>query len=305
MPTLTAIEMFIRVAEEGSFTKAADALSASRTMASKYVSDLEAELGVRLFERTTRKVHLTEAGTAYLAKARFALDTLEMANDEASQYGGNAKGLLRITAPLNFGSRQLAPALARFRALCPDVSIDLLLNDRKVDLMEEGYDAAIRIGDLKDSSLIARKLATVRRVICASPDYLAARGEPQIPQDFEHHECLGYQYSSEGQFWYLSDLNDPKKVTKVRVRGSVQTNNGDVNLQLAMEHVGIANLPTFIANDALRSGQLVRLLPGYEPPPISLYVVFGPGRLQPLKLRRFVDHLIDEFDGEPVWDRQP
>lgn len=302
MPTLTAIEMFIRVAEEGSFTKAAEALSASRTMASKYVSDLEAELGVRLFERTTRKVHLTEAGVAYLDKARHALDTLEVASDEASHFGGNATGVLRISAPLNFGSSQLAPAIARFRELCPDVSIELLLNDRKVDLIEEGYDAALRIGELKDSSLISRKLATVRRVLCASPQYLERHGKPQKPSDIEDHECLGYHYSSEGQFWNLTDLST-QKTKRTRISGAVHTNNGDVNLQLAIQSVGIANLPTFIANDALNSGKLVQVLPGFEPPAIYLYVVFGPGRLQPLKLRRFVDHLVDEFKGEPAWDR--
>jgi len=302
MPSFAALEMFVSVADEQSFTRAAALKDTSRTMASRYVSDLEAELGTRLFDRTTRSVRLTEAGHAYLTRARVVLETLQLANDEASRFSDTPTGKLRISAPLTFGSRYLAPILAEFRRHFPEVEIDVFLSDRTVDLIEEGFDLALRIGNLQDSTLKARKLVTIRRSLVASADYLKSAGEPLQPGGLKAHQCLGYHYANDGSEWQVQTVADGATKTSVRVRGAISSNNGDVNLQLAEQGCGIANLPVFITHQHIAQGKLVRVLPAYEPPPIGLYVIFPPGAHQPLKMRRFVDHVAYWFRNQTPWN---
>lgn len=300
MPTLIAVETFVRVAELGSFTKAADELDVSRTMASKHVMDLEAELGAKLLNRTTRTVHLTEAGEHYLDRARDALDRLNAAGDAVGEFTGAPKGRLRVTAPLSFGTRHVAPALVTFHERFPDVSVDIDLVDRTVDLMAEGYDVALRIGALADSSLIARRLAPIRRVLCASPDYLARAGTPRNPADLAEHQCLGYSLMAERADWRLDGLGGTESVT---VAGCLRANNGDVLADLAVAGHGIINSPTFIVAEHLADGRLVRVLPEHAPPAIALHAVYPPDRRPPLKLRGFIDHMAETFGGVPPWDR--
>ncbi|MEL6503983.1 MAG: LysR substrate-binding domain-containing protein [Pseudomonadota bacterium] len=304
MPTLTTIETFVHVAQELSFTKAANLLQVSRTIASKRIADLEAELGIRLFDRTTRSVQLTEAGTLYLTRAETALETLQLAGEEASQLSQTPMGKLRVTAPLTFGARHLGDPLSEFHERFPHVEVDLFLSDRHMDLIEDGYDVALRIGILKDSTLIARKLCTMRRMLCASPAYLADHGTPKKPEDLRHHKCLGYRFASEGSEWHLHHIQRPEDVTVVRVNAALRTNNGEVNLQFAQKGLGITSLPDFIVAESISAGRLVPVLPDYQPEPLALHVVFPPGPHQPQKTRVFVDHMADWFRKHPSFEAQ-
>lgn len=302
MPTLSTIETFVHVAEELSFTKAAGLLQVSRTIASKRIADLESELGIRLFDRTTRSVQLTEAGALYLLRAQSALETLQLAGEEASQLSQTPTGKLRVTAPLTFGARHLGEPLAAFHAQFPHVEVDLFLSDRHMDLIEDGYNVALRIGILKDSTLIARKLAVIRRVLCASPDYLSEHGTPAVPDDLRHHKCLGYRFASEGSDWALRHTQTEVEISSIRITSGLRTNNGEVNRHLAEKGLGIASLPDFIAAQALQAGTLVRVLPDYEPAPLALHVVFPPGPHQPQKTRLFIDHMAQWFHKHFVFD---
>jgi DNA-binding transcriptional LysR family regulator len=297
---LTALEVFTRIVETGSFTLAAAELNLSRGAVSKHMTVLEDRLGVRLLNRTTRRSSLTEAGTAFYERCRQLLADLEEAELQAGQAALCPRGVLKISAPMSFGIHHLAPALPDYLRAYPEVTVDLALNDRVVDLVDEGFDVAIRIRRLDDSSLIARRIAPCRMVVCAAPAYLAARGEPRVPADLARHDCLAYTYAARGDVW---EFTGPEGVETVRVTGRFRANNGDALGAAAAAGYGIIIQPTFIVSDQLASGVLRPILTDYRLAESSIFAVWPPGRHVSAKLRSFVDFLAARFGPEPYWDR--
>ncbi len=300
MDRLTAIEAFVRVAEARSFSEAARRLRSSKSAVSRNVGALESELGVRLFHRTTRSLTLTEAGRGYFERATRILADLEEANLAVSQLQSAPRGRLRVSAPMSFGFLHLAPALPDFLARYPEVAVDLAMNDRFVDLIDEGFDVAVRIGALEDSSLIARKLAPMRRVVCASPAYLEARGVPLSPDGLEDHECLCNSNIAPSQEWRFTALDG--KPWPVEVKGRLSANNGDALRVAALKGQGFANLPTFIVGGDLQAGALVTVLDEFISQDMAMSAVYPHSRHLSPKVRAFVDFLADRFGPRPYWD---
>jgi DNA-binding transcriptional LysR family regulator len=292
MDQLNAMRAFVAVAESGHFAQASERLGASRTMASKLVMDLEAHLGQRLLNRTTRRVSLTELGAAYLERCRDILAAIEEAEREITAQASEPVGRLRVTAPMSFGVSHVAPQIAVYTARHPRVSVDLVLNDRLVDLVEEGYDLAIRIGRLADSSLVAKRIGVTRLITCASPAYLAAHGRPKTPADLAQHECLLYSYASAGAVWTFSGVGGEETV---RVGGRVACNNGDAIRAMAIAGLGVVAQPDFIVARHLRSGALEQVLAAYTNSVAGIYAIHPSHRHVPLKLRCFIDQLATAF----------
>lgn len=299
---LTGMQVFARVASLGSLSAAARALGMSPTMATKHVAALEERLGVRLLLRTTRKLTLTEAGRRYLESIERILAEVEEADATAAAERAEARGTLRVNAPLSFGLHEIAPLMPEFARLHPAVVVDLGLSDRFVDLVEEGWDLAIRIGRMLDSSMVARRLASCRMAVCGSPDYLAAHGRPTSVQQLAAHNCLSYTLSrtQTGGRW----LFGPDGQVGVPVAGNLRANNGDVLVAAAVAGQGLIYEPTFLLSETLKDGRLIAIaldelcieLPG-------IYAVHPAGRLPPAKVRAFVDFLAQRFAGIPPWDR--
>lgn len=299
MDQLRALRVFAAVVEQGSFAAAANHLGLSRTAASKHVQDLEARLGVALLNRTTRSVSLTQTGAAYFERARHILDELEAADAEASLQTRTPRGRLRVSVPVSFGVRHLAPRLNGFRDSYPEVHLDLIVSDRQVNLVEEGFDLAIRIGELADSSLIARRIATGRLILCAAPGYLEARGWPAVPRDLRAHTCLGYPYWSGYQNWLFTDpRGNPHRVP---VRNELWSNNGDLLLAAAIGGCGIVRQPDFIVHEALARGDLVEILPDLVKPEIGIHAIYPPAAVVALRLRVFIDYLTETFANDQPW----
>lgn len=289
---LAALRTFVTVVESGGFSRAASVLESTTAAVSRRVAALEKRLGTRLLNRTTRTMSLTEAGERYyrdLVEILRALDEAEArATGEAAELGGT----LRITAPVSFGARRLSPLLADFMAIHPQLKVVLILDDSYRDLVSEGLDLAIRIGELKESTLIARPLASVRRYLCASPGYLAQHGEPQKPAELMDHACLHYNNVMLREEWNLVGPNGPELVS---VSGPLSANNGDVLREAAIAGQGIAVLPDFLVEEELASGRLQRILTDYEPPDYGLYAVWASGGFMPTKIRLLVDFLLERF----------
>ncbi len=300
MDRLTAIEAFVRVAEAQSFSEAARRLRSSKSAVSRNVGALESELGVRLFHRTTRSLTLTEAGRGYFERATRILADLEEANLAVSQLQSAPRGRLRVSAPMSFGFLHLAPALPDFLARYPEVSVDLAMNDRFVDLIDEGFDVAVRVGALEDSSLIARKLAPIRRVVCASPAYFKARGLPRSPDDLKGHECLSNSNIVASQEWQFTALDG--KPWPVAVKGRLSANNGDALRIAALKGLGLVNLPTFIVGGDLQAGALATALDEFISQDMALSAVYPHSRHLSPKVRAFVDFLAGCFGPRPYWD---
>ncbi|TGD73294.1 LysR family transcriptional regulator [Mangrovimicrobium sediminis] len=299
MDRIDAMRAVVAVVSEGSFTAAAQRLSMSPQLVSKYVGQLEQHLGVRLLNRTTRRVHPTEAGSRYAQQAQQVLDDIDDMENQLGDLHGEARGELRVSAPVSFAMRHLGHFLNDFQQAYPEVGIDLQLNDRKVDIVEEGFDVALRIGQLRDSSLIARRIAPVRLVLCAAPQYLERHGTPQQPQDLAGHRYLRYGYRDSDaddalQRW-LGEGSPP--------RGALASNNGDVLVQTAIAGGGIVLQPTFICGEAIAAGDLQVLLPDHEPPPLALYAVYAHRKLLANKLRCFVESIQGYYGEPPYWDR--
>jgi DNA-binding transcriptional LysR family regulator len=301
MDRFTGMAVFVKVVESSSFAAAARHFRLSPAMVSRHVHALEEQLGVQLLNRTTRRVSPTEVGQAYYQRVRQILADIEEADRLASDLQAMPRGLLRITSSQSFGIRHLAPAIADYLALCPDVQMDVTLNDRYLEIIEEGFDLAIRIGHLEDSSLIARRLAPIRMALCASPGYVARHGAPQAPPELARHNCFVYTYAASQSEWRFVD--DAGKEHAVHIAGRLLANNGDVLRTAALQGQGVALGPTFILGDDMRAGTLVRLLPEYTPPEVGLYAVYPPSRHLSTKVRSFVDFLVTRFGGEPEWDR--
>lgn len=297
MDRLAAMTAFARVAETGSFSEAARRLRSSKSVVSRQIAALESELGVRLLHRSTRALTLTEAGRSYFDQLVRILADIDEANLSVSHLQAAPRGRLRVNAPMSFGIRHLAPAIPDFLARCPEVEIDLTLNDRFVDLVDEGFDMAVRIGQLIESSLVARRLAPLRRVVCASPAYLAARGIPTTPDDVAGHECLCYSNMSAGNEWKFVDRDG--RPWPVEIKGRLRINNGDAIRVAALNGLGLACLPSFIVGEDLRAGTLVPVLTEAMHQDGAVFAVYPHARLLSPKVRVFIDFLAERFGPNP------
>jgi len=298
---VTGMQVFVRVATLGSFSAAGRALNLSQTMVTKHVAALETRLGIKLLHRSTRKLVLTEGGRSFLAASERILADIEEAEASASLERVEPRGTLRLNVPLTFGFRQIAPALADLARLYPSVTVDLGLADRYVDLIDEGWDLAIRIGRLQDSSLVARKLAPCRIVVCGAQSYLDRHGVPGSPADLSVHNCLGYTLPTalSASRWIFGKDSE----TVIPIVGNLRANNGDALLAAALAGQGLIYQPTFLVGDNLRDGSLVRLLSEYPVPELGIYAVLPSGRQAPAKVRVVIEFLAARFAPLPDWDR--
>lgn len=288
---------FVRAVETGGFSTAARDLGLTPSALSKLVTRLENRLGARLLHRTTRRLQLTAEGEAFYAKARPILAAMDEAEAEVTQASASPRGLLRLHCGSAFGMHQLAPAIPRFQALHPDIEMDITISDQLMSGMEEGVDIAIRIGPLDESSMVARRICNLQRVICASPAYLARRGTPRTPDDLQQHNCLWITSLPALRRWPF-DTDDGIRV--VNVGGNVAANNAETVLQLAVAGVGITRLTDVIVGDALRRGELVPILTDWHHvEPVPLFATYPSGRNLSPKVRAMVDFLVEEFGGVP------
>lgn len=292
MDRFQQMQTFVAVVDAGSFIGAADTLGLSKAAVSRHVNELEARLGVRLLHRTTRRLSLTSEGEVFLGRSRDLLSILDEAEAEVTSSSLSARGRLRVNVPVTFGIRQLAPLWSMFRALHPQVELEVTLADRMVDLIEEGFDLAIRIGTLSSSSLISRKLTTTRLIICASPQYLAAHGTPALPAELGSHAVIGYSYFASGDEWHLEGPAGP---VSARTRPSFHSNNGDTCLAAALAGQGIILQPDFLVGEDIQSGKLVELMPEYSAGELGVYAVYPSRRLVALKVRALVEFLAERF----------
>ncbi len=299
MDKIETMKAFSAVVQEGSFAKAAQRLNLSPQLISKYVSRLEEALHTRLLNRTTRKVSMTEAGSAYFARCQQILIDIEEMESALSNLHQKVSGVLTISAPMSFGAKHLAKLLVDFQRQYPEVKVDLKLTDRKVDIVEEGIDIALRIGRLKSSSLIARRLTSIRIAICASPEYLKKKGTPQTVQELHGHTYLKYSYADNAMLF----AQFGKEGQDLKLRSSINCNNGDLLVAAAIYGGGIAIQPTFIAGEAIAAGKLQEILSAYAPEPVGLYAVYAHRKFLASKVRSFVDFISDYYGEVPYWDR--
>ncbi len=304
MDRFKAMQLYCRIIETGRLSAAADQLNLSRGAVSKQLAKLEAHLGGRLLNRTTRRLTPTEAGVAFYERASAILQDLAEAECAVTGLSQEPRGVLKINAPMSFGSKYMGKLLADYQQRYPQVFVDIDLHDRQIDLVEEGYDVAIRIAELRDSSLIARRLAPSRLVLCASRDYLEKHGEPDTPEALKEHQCLLYSYLDSAKYWTLYNKAGDKK--QILITGGLRANNGDLLCDAMVNGLGIALTPTFIAGDAIRAGKARIILPDWQPksPPISL--LYPSSKHLSAKVRAFVDMALAHFntasDGRPAWD---
>lgn len=298
MDRFLEMKVFAAIVEAGSFTAGADVLGMSKAAVSRHVAELEERLGVRLLHRTTRRLSPTGEGEIFHARCRELLGNLDEAEAEISSRVGEATGLLKLNVPVTFGLMHMAPLWPAFMARHPKLALDITLSDRVADLVEEGYDAAVRIGQLAPSSLIGRKIASTRMVVCASPDYLARRGEPVHPRDLLGHDVISYSLSASGENWSFSG---PAGEATVKVVPRMRTNNGDTCRAAALQHQGIILQPTFIVGQDLAQGTLREVLPGYRSGELGIHAVYPSRKFVSPKLRLLIDFLVDAF-AEPDWD---
>jgi DNA-binding transcriptional LysR family regulator len=293
------MQVFAQVVEAGSFAKAAERLGMSTSAASRHVADLEAHLQTRLLNRTTRRVSLTESGRAFYERSVQLLTDLQEAEEEASSAAVVPRGTIRLTTSVNFGVRHVAPAIAAFVAAHPDVRFDVSLADRVVDLVEEGFDIAIRIGTPGADNLVARKLGETRLVPCASPAYLERHGAPKTPAELANHNCFTYEYVTPRNVWRFRDRSGAEQA--VRVSGTLHSNNGDLLAEVAARDAGIVFEPAFIVGPDVRAGRLVPLLQDFVPPPVPIYAVYPSRKHLSAKVRRFVEFLVERFAHAQDW----
>ncbi len=300
MDTLDGMRTLISVINEGSFTRAATRLSISPQLVSKYIGQLEARLGTRLLNRSTRRLSVTEAGQAYFERCVHILAEIDELEDAVGDMSVTARGTLRINSPMSFGEQHLATAVAAYQRKHTEVRVDMTLDDRVVDVVSEGFDLAIRIGQLGDSALVARHLAPVNLVVCGAPDYLDERGVPQSPEDLAQHDCLGYTYWSERDHWRFEADG---RHHDVKVDGRLRANNGTALRRAAVAGNGLILQPTFIVGDDLRDGRLVRVLTDFTIKPVNVYAVYAHRQYLSSKVRTFVDFLSVHLGSPPYWDQ--
>lgn len=293
MDILNCMRVFTAVVETESFTAAGMRLDLSKAVVSKYVGHLEDHLGTRLLNRTTRRLSLTESGVAYYERCTQILADVDEAEQAAGQLTAIPRGTLRVTMPVSFGRIRIAPLLTAYMQRYPDVKLDVTLSDRRVDLVEDGYDLAIRVGYLPESGMIARKLTTDRVVLCAAPAYLKRHGMPQTPEALRDHACLVYSYASTGDEWVLDDAEGKRHA--IRIAGPMRVNNGDMLRAAALDGAGIIREPHFIVGTDLQAGRLVELLPDFPPPEIGVYALYPSRKHLSAKVRTFVDYLVERM----------
>jgi len=293
MIDFSKIPFFIAVVETGSFTSAARKLFVTKSAVSKRISQIEDELGVRLLNRTTRKLSLTQAGLKYYEYARAASLLVKEGEDAVSKMQDKAQGLLRLTVPMVFGRLHIAPILPSFLQQHPDIELHVSMDDSVVDIVGEGFDIGIRIGQLSDSSLIARKLSPCNSVLCASPSYLQKHGIPKTLDDLTQHNCLFYSYYRGGIAWHFEGPYGPERILP---RGNYQVNNSEVLYEALLAGVGICQMPKFIVGPALEDGRLVPLLPQYHLPLHHIFAVYPQRRFMPEKLRLLLKYFLDHFN---------
>ncbi|MEH6608708.1 MAG: LysR substrate-binding domain-containing protein [Halioglobus sp.] len=301
MQNISAIPVFTCVIEEGSFSKAAGKLGITKSAVSKRISGLEAQLGVKLLQRSTRKLSLTEAGERYFEHAVYALRSAQDAENAATELQKIPQGTLRISAPMSFGRLHVAPIIPLFLKQYPQIQIHMDMSDLSHDVIAEGFDIALRGGDLPDSSLIARKLAPIHSVLCASEEYIAQHGMPKTPQELMWHNCILYTYHTTMNEWIFIRNGEEGRV---RISGNYQVNNSEALHESLLQGLGIGRLPTFVAGADIVSGKLIPVLPDYAMPHKAIYAVFPEKQYMPEKVRVFIDFMIEHLGGDvPHWDR--
>uniref|UniRef100_A0A7C1X8I9 LysR family transcriptional regulator n=1 Tax=Pseudomonas graminis TaxID=158627 RepID=A0A7C1X8I9_9PSED len=295
MDRIECMRAFVATVGANGFAAAARALDVPRSKISKQIQALEEAIGVQLLQRTTRSLHLTEAGAEYYDACRDVIASLDEAEQRARTGMGEIRGVLRVNAPMSFGLSRLGPLIPRFNELHPNVELQVVLSDQQVDPVKGGFDVTIRIASLPDSSMIARSLAPAPRIMVASPDYLAREGTPQTPKDLANHKCLSYGYLQSGASLQLCNGKETQRVT---VSGPLHANNGDILAQAAVAGMGIALLPNFIVERAVADGRLVPVLCDWEAPAITVNAVYPSSRRVPMKTRAFIDFLVAELSVE-------
>ena len=300
MNQLKCMALFVEVVKAESFSAAAENIGLSRAQVSKSVMQLENHLGTRLLNRTTRRISLTETGQVYYEGCQVILSDIEEIECIAGDQTNEPRGTLRLSAPTSFSILHLNEAMSGFLKLYPQVRISMKLADRFIDVVSEGFDVVIRIAELEDSSLVARRIAPCKRIFCASSEYLERHGTPRTAKDLATHQCLIYANDAKLGSWVL---DGPDGVESVKVKGRITADNGDVLKSAAISGLGIALLPTFIIGPDLRAGRLQQVLVDYCPPDISIYAVFPSHRFLSAKVRAFVDYLSEYFGDSPCWDQ--
>ena len=297
MDRLDAMRLFIRVAELGSFSAVAHQLGAARSVVTRQIAALESHLGTKLLARSTRRLSLTSAGTAYLEKCREILNLVEIAETGLAEERQTPRGSIRLSLPLVYSLRHLAPLLLEFSRLYPEVELDMDFSDRRTNLIQEGIDLAVRITPRLEPGDITRRLGSARMVVLASTDYLATHGEPQHPAELIDHQCLRYTAGPSSQRWsFLVD----GRLESFAIRPRLRANNGDVLLKAAVAGLGIAQQPTFIADELLQSGELREILKDYPLPELGIYAVLPGNRHIPHRLRVLMDFLVERLGANAV-----
>jgi DNA-binding transcriptional LysR family regulator len=297
---LMGMRVFTAVVDAGNFAKAADKLDLSRGMTSRYVAQIEAHLGVRLLNRTTRRLSLTEIGNDYYQRATQVLALVDEAGHAAAHEAATPSGTLRINTSVAFGARHLGGAISAYLQRYPDVRADVTLNDRVVDLVEEGFDLAIRIARSVDPGLVARRITRARTVACASPAYIRKHGMPKSPSDLARHNCLTYAYAGLQNEWHFAR---GKREETVKVAGNLHGNNGDILCRAAADGLGVTVQPTFLVYELLQARKLVRVVEGWEADELTVFAVYPSRRFLPPKVRSFIDFIVAHFGDKPYWDR--
>lgn len=298
MDRIDAMRAFATVVQEGSFSKAAEKLDLSPQLVSKYVSQLESHLQTRLLNRTTRRVSTTEAGISYFERCQQVLIDIEDMENSLGALHQQPSGTLRISAPMSFGMHHLSKALVDFQKQYPLVEVDLQLTDKKVDIVEDGLDMALRIGELKNSSLIAKKIAPIHLVICASPEYLSENGIPNKASDLAEHSFLRYSYADNNAVFAKFNL----KSSEIKFKSNFCANNGDVLVNAAIQGGGITIQPTFITGKHISQGRLISIMQEYQPTSLALYAVYAHRHHLASKVRCFIDFIDNYFGTPPYWD---
>ena len=300
MARLEEMQNFVRIVEAGSISRAATQMGVAKSAVSRRLRELEARLGVQLLNRTTRRSSLTEAGRGYHQRALQILDDVSELDALTGNASADLSGELKIAAPLSFGLQHMAPAINEFAERHPALRIHLEFTDRHIDLVEEGFDIAVRVADLKDSSLVARRLTTIRGCLCASPDYVKRKGDPATPSDLKKHRILQYAQRRNVAWRFVGPDG---KNEQVQLSSNLLADNGDFLCQAACQGLGIALLPTFIAGHDLRAGNLIPVMTDYRLGTLDAWALWPRTRHLSRRVRMLVDHLVDHFKGEPVWDK--
>jgi DNA-binding transcriptional LysR family regulator len=301
MDYFLSLRTFCAVVEGGSFAAAAGRLRLSRAMVSKHVIQLEDQIQARLLNRSTRRVSLTESGAKFFERATHIMADLEDAERETRSESAEPRGTLKINAPHTFATAHIAPFIPELLALYPDLNLDIAISDRIVDPVEEGFDVSVRItSQLQDSSLVARRLAPCRLVVCGTPEYFARHGEPLTPDDLRRHNCLGYTFSANDSAWEFVCSRGNKHV--VRVGGRVSTNSGDMLRAVTLSGSGVMLMPTFIIGSDLEAGRLKAVLTDYRPLERDVYAIYASRKNLSAKVRAFVQFFEKKFGPEPYWD---